>query len=232
MLLLLSSRLILFAFFQSIIFLIFQISGNKEAWSISAGWWPFSVLFTNIITIFILNKLYRNENTKYFQEIKFTRHGWWKDFFIASSIFLILVLISQLLNVIIANVLWGNVSTANNLLIRSLPLWAVIIALLFPITQVFAELPFYFGYLMPRLEKKLNSGWNALIITSGFLALQHITLPLIFDIKFIMWRGLMYLPFAFFLGLSIKNRPRFLPYFMVGHGLIDAMVIVLMATAK
>lgn len=229
---LLPSRLILFAFFQSIIAVVFTISGNETPWHTSESWWPFSVLFTNIIIIIILFYLYKNEKTAYFKEIKFIKQDWGKDFLLALLLFIIMLPIAIFPNTIIANALWGNAETANNLLIRPLPFWAIILSILFPITHIFAELPLYFGYIMPRIQKILNNVWAPLIITSGFLALQHISLPLIFNCKFIVWRGLMFFPFALFIGLCIKLRPRLLPYFMIGHGIIDAMVIILIATTK
>ena len=44
------------------------------------------------------------------------------------------------------------------MLFRPLPMWAILLGFLFPITIAFAELPTYFGYVMPRLEKQLRSG--------------------------------------------------------------------------
>jgi hypothetical protein len=35
----------------------------------------------------------------------------------------------------------------------------------------------------------------------------------------------MYLPFALYVGLLIKWRPRLLPYLAIGHGLIDLLAL-------
>lgn len=37
----------------------------------------------------------------------------------------------------------------------------------------------------------------------------------------------MFLPFALFLGVILRWRPRLLPYLMVGHALIDVSVGVM-----
>ena len=58
-------------------------------------------------------------------------------------------------------------------------------------------------------------------IASAFLGIQHATLPLLFDWRFSLWRAVMFLPSALFLGLVLKWRPRLLPYLMIGHFLID-----------
>ena len=51
------------------------------------------------------------------------------------------------------------------------------------------------------------------------------TLPLILDGRFILWRALMFLPFALFLGLALKIRPSLLPYLVVCHFLIDLLTL-------
>jgi hypothetical protein len=56
---------------------------------------------------------------------------------------------------------------------------------------------------------------------SLFLSLQHITAPLVFDMRFILWRGLMYLPFAIYVGILIRWRPRLLPFICAIHLLMN-----------
>lgn len=36
-----------------------------------------------------------------------------------------------------------------------------------------------------------------------------------------LWRGLMFLPFALVVAFAIHRRPQLLPYLMVVHGLLD-----------
>jgi hypothetical protein len=85
-----------------------------------------------------------------------------------------------------------------------------------------AELPTYFGYSMPRLEGQTGRAWLAVALASGFLAIQHVALPLLFDGRFMTWRALMFLPFAFMVGILLHWRPRLLPYLVIVHILIDA----------
>lgn len=63
-----------------------------------------------------------------------------------------------------------------------------------------------------------------------FLAVQHGTLPLIFDGRFIAWRVLMYLPFALSVGLLLRWRPQLLPYPVVVHGLLDMATAFMIPT--
>ncbi len=41
------------------------------------------------------------------------------------------------------------------------------------------------------------------------------------DAAFVLWRLLMFMPFAFLLGAALHWRARLLPYLMVVHGLLD-----------
>ncbi len=67
-------------------------------------------------------------------------------------------------------------------------------------------------------------------IASLFLGLQHATLPLILDGRFVLWRALMYLPFAFYIGAILKLRPRLLPFLVIGHALIDLATVAVYFT--
>jgi putative effector of murein hydrolase len=46
-----------------------------------------------------------------------------------------------------------------------------------------------------------------------------------------MWRALMFLPFALYIGAILNWRPRLLPYFMVVHGLLDASLFLFLLPA-
>jgi hypothetical protein len=74
---------------------------------------------------------------------------------------------------------------------------------------------------MPRLEKQLNIKWISILLPVIFLSIQHCTLPFIPDLEFIIYRGLVFLPFALLLGISIRFRPTLFPYFAVLHGIMD-----------
>ena len=119
---------------------------------------------------------------------------------------------------------FGDPMTPIHMLFRPIPTWALIVGLLFPLTVGFAEMPTYFGYVMPRLFSG-KTPWLAYFIASLFLALQHCFLPFIGNWGFILWRGLMYLPFALYGGLMVKLRPNLLPYFAVVHTLMDVSAL-------
>ena len=79
----------------------------------------------------------------------------------------------------------------------------------------------------PAVVKLTLLAW---LIASLGLAAQHMFLPLIFDGGFILWRLLMYLPFALFAGMLIKLRPTLLPYSMLVHALADISAVLVYLT--
>lgn len=228
---LLLSRTILFFVFQALFALYFLLRGHPSPWDQSAGWWPYFAALTNLVSISLLVWLFHREGKNYFQFIRFDRNSVKKDFLLTLLIFAISAPLAVLPNIFLAKWLFGSSEAVMNLFFRPLPGWAAwIVLFLFPITIAFAELPTYFGYLMPRFFQLTGKKWMALVLPAFMLAFQHVTLPLLFDWRFFVWRLGMFIPFAFFLGYCIQKRPRLLPYLMIGHGLIDLSTVVMILT--
>ncbi len=229
--LMLVSRSALFLLFQILITFVLATTTNAgSAWDESARWWTFLPIFANIVSIYLLIRLFQAEGKRYSNIFKFSRATLKTDllwFFGASLIGLPIV--SAPMN-FLADWLFGDPMTPTIMMFRPLPAWALLLSILFPLTIAFAELPTYFGYAMPRLEAQLKNGWLAWLIASFFLGAQHMFLPLILDSRFILWRLLMYMPFALFVGFFLKLRPTLLPYFMIIHALADfsALAVYLM----
>ena len=223
--LMLISRSALFLFFQILIALILAIAGTPSAWDESARWWTFMAFLANFASIYFLLRVFNAEGKRYWDAIRFSRATVKTDliwFFLSSLIGMPIA--AAPMNIVGAWI-FGDPMTPTYMMFRELPPWAFILSFLFPLTIAFAELPTYFGYVMPRLASQLKNGWLAWLIASLFLAAQHLFLPLILDGGFMLWRLLMYLPFALFAGLMIKLRPTLLPYYMIVHALIDISAV-------
>lgn len=228
--LMLIARSVLFLIFQFLIALTLAAAGADAAWKESARWWTFLPILANIVTIYLLVRLFRAEGKRYLDIIKFSRPTFKTDllWFLGSSI-IGMPIAAAPMNIIGASI-FGDPMVPIHMMFIPLPAWALVVSLLFPLTIGFAELPNYFGYAMPRLAAQLKNGWVAWLIASFFLGAQHMFLPLIFDWRFMLWRFLMYLPFALFAGLMLKLRPTLLPYYMIVHALVDfsAVAVYLM----
>ena len=223
--LMLISRSVLFMLFQALIALILFATGTTAAWYESARWWVFLPILANIVSIYLLVRLFHADGKRYLDVIKFSRATLKTDLlWIIGSSIIGLPVISAPMN-IVGTAIFGDAMTPINMMFRPLPTWALVTSVLFPLTIGFAELPTYFAYSMPRLEAQLRNSWVAWLIASFFLAAQHMFLPLILDGNFILWRFLMYLPFALFAGLLLKLRPTLLPYTMIIHALADVSAV-------
>ena len=220
--LMLFSRIALFFLFQALVALLYFISGSASAWEDSADWWLLTVPAANIVCIILLVNIFRAEGSRYWDLFRIDRKHILGDVLIVLASFAIGGPASYFPNVLLGGWLFGDPNATLELFVRPLPMLAVFAGIfLFPITQGLAELPTYFGYVMPRFE---SGGMNKILAVSLpalMLGLQHVAVPLLLDMRFIAWRALMYIPFAFFSAILLHWRPRLLPYMAIIHILMN-----------
>ena len=223
---LLCSRIILFAFFQTLIAVILT------SWNESERYWMVVATLGNIVSIVLLVVLYKSERTNFRDLFAFDRSHWKKDLPLFLGLTLLIVPIAMGPNYLLSIWLWGDFSYSYELLFRPIPnIISYILLFAFPLTIAFAELPTYFGYIMPRLKRTCKNRWLAILIPVFFLSIQHCCLPLIFEFRFIVFRGLVFFPFALLLGITLSKRPRMLPYFMILHALMDMQTVIMLILA-
>jgi hypothetical protein len=219
--LMLISRPVLFFIFQGLIALVLSLAGNPAGWDESPRYWPFMVILANLVSVILLVRLFRAEGRRYLDLFRFNRATLKTDLLWLVGTSIIGLPVAAAPMGFLATAIFGDSMAPVQMLFRPLPVWALALSFLFPLTIPFAELPTYFGYVMPRLAVQLKNGWAAWLISAFVLGLQHSFLPFIPDARFFAWRLGMYLPFALFAGLVLKLRPSLMPYFVVVHGLID-----------
>ncbi len=215
------ARLVLFAVFQALIAVALALGRVGDAWDASAAWWPISVTLANVVTIGLLASAARREGSRLTQLYGLGRQRP-RDLLALVPVLIGAAVLGGSPPGILSALFLGEATRGEALMVRPLPEWAAIISLIaFPITISLAELPAYFGYAMPRLATAWRSRALAVIACSGALAAQHVTAPLIFNGGFVVWRALMFLPFALLLGAVLDRRPSLLPYLMVVHAALD-----------
>ena len=213
---LLGSRLILFLFFQATLALLFN------SWETSQKYWLLTATLTNIVSIISLYFLMKREGSSYRKLFRFSRITFRKDLLIFIGLALLMGPVAFFPNNYLSIWIWGNVEIPFKMMFQPIESWLLYALLLaFPVTISLAELATYLGYIMPELENQLMSKWIAVLLPVLFLSIQHCTLPFIPDAKFILYRGLVFLPFALMLGVSVKFRPTLFPYFAILHGVMD-----------
>ena len=232
LMLILGSRLALFAMFQMLIAGGLAAAGVSAPWHRSAGWWPISAALSNILSLAILWSFTRAEGLPLPVVFGWTGGAMKRDLPLLVGVLLLMGPAALIPNLVLANALFSHSGDALALLVQPIPMWAAVIGLVaFPVTMAVAELPTYYGLILPRLQETWSNRWIALCVVVAWHAAQHVTLPLIFDVRFIAWRFFMFLPLAFLVAVAVQRRGSVLPYLMVVHGLLDtgAAYLVLMS---
>ncbi len=228
-------RLLTFAAVQALIAVAFSAGGQTEPWMASIAWWPLVAAVVGLLTGALLVVNARREGLRYIDLLNFRRGSVGRVILWALLIGLLVGPVAFFPMQWLSVALYGDAQAASALMFRPLPpVWAAVLFVAFPLMVALTELPAYFGYVMPRLEALGSSAAGreggffrthvaapAVLWSVFFLAAQHAALPLIFDWRFIVWRLVMFMPFALVMGVAIHWRSRLLPYFMVGHFLID-----------
>jgi hypothetical protein len=226
-----AARGLMFFLIQAVIAAIFFSNNSPNPWDSSTAWWSFSVTTVNIIYLTILIHQYKIEGLKYTDIFKINTGTLKSDLIALLLLFIIMAPASMVPNIFLGNLIFGNQQTALDLFLKPLPFWGIAgVMLLFPVTQGLVELAVYFIYAMPRIATQSGSRSFALIYTSILLSLQHIAVPFVFHQGFIIWRGLMFLPFAFIAGGVLLWRPRLFPYLAIIHCLMDASLGIMYIT--
>jgi len=213
---LLPSRLLLFLIFQAVIALILN------SWEKSEKYWLLSATLTNIVSLWLLLILFRKEGKSFVELFRFNKETFKKDILIFSGLVVIAGPIVFLPGYFLSILLWNDPNVPTLMMFGPIKKGLIYFLLIaFPVTIAFAELPTYFGYIMPALAKHNKVKWLAVILPVLFLSIQHATLPFIPDLNFIIYRSLVFLPLAFLIGVSLFLRPKLFIYFVVLHGLMD-----------
>jgi len=221
---LLPSRLALFAAAQA-------VAALAVGWEEAAALWPLTATFANLASLALLAWALSREG-KTLRSVWLPARGRLRDELKwLFGLLLVLGPVAWLPNVALGTLLFGDPAAAPALLVRPGPAWAAWAALFgFPLTVALSELPTYFGFARPRLEPLLGKA-GALGAAAAFLSLQHAALPLLFDGRYLVWRALMFLPFALLIGWVLRRRPSLTPWLMGVHALLDGATVALVVAA-
>lgn len=123
---------------------------------------------------------------------------------------------------------YGVIPYGAPMLIAPIPLWlAIANVLVLPISTAFAEDGLDLGCGVGQIKNK----YVAILVPAFFFALQHSFIPTLFDIKYIPYRFLSFLPLTIILCWHYRKHKNPLPI-MVGHAVIDvATVAQILATS-
>ncbi|HEY3427590.1 MAG TPA: hypothetical protein VGK83_02870 [Acidimicrobiia bacterium] len=218
---------------QSLFAAGFALVGNDDPWRQAADWWLGWLALGELVNLWLMAHLAKSEGLLLRDLYNRRTGGGRGDLGWLVMALLVAGPVGYLPNILLGGLLWGDPQVGAALSFRSLPLAAALAILFtFPVVHALTELPTYFGYVMPRLQALTGRRILPLLLCAFVLSTQHIFLPLLFDWRFLVWRLLMFLPFALWLGWIIDRRPTVLPYLAIAHGLIDLSLPILVLTAS
>jgi len=199
---------------------LFAIAGNEHPLHAAERWWPFQAILANIVTFIFLRRWIRKEGGTYRSLFKIGKG----ELGIHVRQFLLFIVIGFALGAIPlygASYLILGSFTPPDTMFQALPLWAAIIALIvFPISNGLVETPTYIGYALPRLQRMIPISWVAITLAGLALAFQHVALPLVADVPYMLWRFVSFIPLAIALGFIYTRTKKLLPI-AAAHSIMD-----------
>ena len=104
---------------------------------------------------------------------------------------------------------------------------AIINFIVLPLTVSFAEDGLYLGCGVNSFKNK----YLAVLVPAFFYALRHSFIPVLFDVKFIIYRFICFLPLTIILCFYYYKKRNPVPV-MIGHALVEmASVILVLVTS-
>lgn len=218
---LLPIRCVIFAF----IFIAGAIMTKQNIDDIS-NWWSIVASIVNILIILILFFLAKKNKSSYWELINYQKGKTKAKQMVGISV---LVLVLGMTGMYMAGyICYGIIPYAAPMMIAPIPVWlAVINIAILPVTTAFAEDGLYLGCGVNQIQNK----FLAITIPAFFFALQHSFIPTLFDLKYIIYRFISFLPLTLILCWYYYKKRNPVPI-MVGHAMIDvATVLQILATS-
>ena len=209
-------------------FLIFIIGAsfvNKKVDEIS-NWWSVIASIVNIITILILVILTKKQGSNYRELINYKKGETTVKQVISMTFTILLIGMTGMY--LAGYVCYGVIPYAAPMMIAPIPLWlAIINIVVLPISTAFAEDGLYLGCGVNQIKNK----YAAIVIPALLFALQHSFIPTLFDLKYMIYRFLSFLPLTIILCMNYHKKRNPVPI-MVGHAIIDvATAVQILATS-
>lgn len=195
-------------------FLLCSIITQKDLTGIT-HWWSILASVINIVTITFLWMICKRGNTTYREMIRYKKqHG----NILKGIVFIAVMLLTGIGGMYFAGALcYGKFPYLAPMMIAPIsPCLALLNVLILPLTTTIAEDGLYLGYGVNHLPSK----WAAILIPAFFYALQHSFIPTIFDMKFITYRFLSFLPLTIWICFQYY-RGNSITYIMTGHWILN-----------
>lgn len=202
-----------------LIFIVGALAVDKKIEEIS-NWWSIAASVVNIVTVLILFFIAKKRESTYWDFINYQKGKTTGKQIVSMSVVILLVGMSGMY--LAGYICYGVIPYAAPMMIAPIPLWlAGINVIVLPISTAFAEDGLYLGCGVNQIRNK----YMAILVPALFFALQHSFIPVLFDVKYLIYRFLSFLPLTIILCWYYHKKKNPLPI-MVGHTVIDAATAV------
>lgn len=216
----LTMRTVLFVLFGALFVGVLAVTGSEQPLQEAERWWPLQAILANIATFFILRYMIHKEGGTYRSMFAIQKGRLGKDILQFLWLMVVGFALAGIPLSFFSYLILGSLIPPD-LMFQPLPVWAAVIALIvFPISNGLVETPTYIGYALPRLRAASGKLWIAIILTGLALAFQHVALPLVFDVPYMMWRFVGFIPLAITLGYIFSRTNRLFPI-ALAHFVMD-----------
>ncbi|MCP1144753.1 type II CAAX prenyl endopeptidase Rce1 family protein [Lysinibacillus endophyticus] len=221
----LTMRTIFFLIFGLVIISVLELTGATNAMKEAEKWWPYQAILANIASFIVLRYFLKREGKSYNSILHFKKKKFGKDILKGLLYLLISFPFAAIGLYGVAYLVFGTTQPPTNMM-QAIPLGAAVIALiLFPLSNALVELPTYFGYAFPRIEKKWGSVALAIVLPALFLSLQHGPLPIVLGGDYMTWRLLAFIPLAFVVAFLFHKTRNITPL-LIAHFVMDLQMVM------
>ena len=186
-------------------------------------WWTILASVINIVTIVVLWLICKHSNTTYFELIRYRKTQ--KNVLQGILLIAVMLLIGMGGMYLAGWICYGAFPYLAPMMIAPIPPYlAILNILILPLTTTIAEDGLYLGCGVNSFSWK----WAAVLIPAFFYALQHSFIPTIFDLNFIAYRFLSFLPLTIWICFQYYKRNR-ISYIMTGHWILNIATTIQIA---
>ncbi len=208
---------------------IFLLTKDSHPWQAAASWWMVTGTLVDLGCLVLLIRLTRREGIRLVDLLGIQRSLVGRDLLLG-LLYTVALVPAILIGSLLTQIFFGSPAPPQVSIAAGLPLWAALYSILvWPVVWAFTEETTYLGYALPRLEALFGRAWVPALLVVFFWALQHITMPLIFDGRYLLYRALSALPVTATITLLFYFRGRRLLPLMVMHWLSNALTAILAA---
>lgn len=187
------------------------------------NWWTIIASVVNIITIVFLLFICRRSNMKYSEMLHYEKKH--KNIFKGFWFIVIMLLIGMGGMYIAGAICYGQFPYLAPMMIAPIsPYIAILNIFILPLTTTIAEDGVYLGYGVNCFKTK----WAAVFIPAFFYALQHSFIPTIFDMRFMTYRFISFLPLTLWICFRYYRGGK-IAYIMAGHWVLNIATTIQIA---